>query len=87
MALKRKHDYSLQKQAPHLAQSIVSFWRVIAGRGRSHSTDQPGGKVQGHGELATESSNDIPENHITSKAEYTNTQQGLPVNWVYLAYN
>jgi hypothetical protein len=42
--------------------------------------DQPGGKVQGQGELATESSNDIPENHITSKVEYTNTQQGLPVN-------
>jgi hypothetical protein len=40
--------------------------------------------VQGQGELATESSNDIPENHITSKAEYTNTQQGLPINWVYL---
>jgi hypothetical protein len=49
--------------------------------------DQPGGKVQGLGELATESSNDIPENHISSKTEYTNTQQGLPVTWVYLAHN
>jgi hypothetical protein len=43
--------------------------------------------VQGQGKLATESSNDIPENHITSKVEHTNTQQGLPVNWVYLAHN
>jgi hypothetical protein len=49
--------------------------------------DQPGDKVQGQGELATESLNDIPENHITSKVEYTNTQQGLPVNWVYLVHN
>jgi hypothetical protein len=49
--------------------------------------DQPGGKVQGQGELATESLNDIRENHITSKAEYTKTQQGLPVNWLYLAHN
>jgi hypothetical protein len=32
--------------------------------------------VQGQGELATESLNDIPENHITSKTEYTNAQQG-----------
>jgi hypothetical protein len=49
--------------------------------------DQPGSKVQGQGELPTESLNGIPENHITSKVEYTNTQQGLPVNWVYLAHN
>jgi hypothetical protein len=42
--------------------------------------------VQGHGELATESSNDIAENYITIKTEYTNTQQGLPVNWVYLVW-
>jgi hypothetical protein len=49
--------------------------------------DQPSGTVQEQGELATESSNGTPENHITSKAEYTNTQQGLPVNWVYLAHN
>jgi hypothetical protein len=27
------------------------------------------------------------ENHITSNAEYTNTQQGLPDIWVYLAHN
>jgi hypothetical protein len=66
---------------------MASFRRVIAAGDGSHSTDQPGGKAQGQGELATESSNDKPENHITSKAEYTNTQQGLPVNWVYLAHN
>jgi hypothetical protein len=44
----------------------------------SHSTDQPIGTEQGQGELATESSNGLPKNHITSKAEYTNTQQDLP---------
>jgi hypothetical protein len=37
---------------------------LSAGDG-SHSMDQPAGKVQGQEELATESSNDIPENHIT----------------------
>jgi hypothetical protein len=25
--------------------------------------------------------NTLPAKHITSKAEYTNTQQGLPVSW------
>jgi hypothetical protein len=49
--------------------------------------DQPNRTEQDKGELATESSNGIPENNITSKAEFANTQQGLPVNWVYLAHN
>jgi hypothetical protein len=46
----------------------------------SHSTDQPGGKVQGQVKLAIWSSKLIPEKDFNSKAEYTNTQQGLTVN-------
>ena len=45
-----------------------------------HSTDQPGGKVQGQVKPAIISSKSSPEKIATSKAEYTNTQQGLPVN-------
>ena len=47
--------------------------------GPSHSTDQPGGKVHGQVKLAIISSKSVPESSATSKAEYTNTQQGLPV--------
>jgi hypothetical protein len=49
----------------------------------SHSTDQPGGRVYGQVKLATMSSNVSPENKATSKAEYTNTQQGLP-DYLYI---
>ena len=45
----------------------------------SHSTDQPGGKLHVQVRLAIMSSKGKPENSATSKAEYTNTQQGLPV--------
>jgi hypothetical protein len=38
--------------------------------------DQPGSKVQGHVKPAIISSKDTPENTTTSKADYTNTQQG-----------
>jgi hypothetical protein len=44
----------------------------------SHSTDQLEGRVHGQVKLATISSKVSPENKATSKAEYTNTQQGLP---------
>jgi hypothetical protein len=47
----------------------------------SHSTDQPGGKVQGQVKPAIISSKDTPENNATSKAKYTDTQQGLPDYW------
>ena len=47
--------------------------------GPSNSTDQPGGKVHGQIRLAIISSKLVPENSATSKAEYTNTQQDLPV--------
>ena len=42
----------------------------------TQSTNQPAGKVV---TPANTSSKGIPENSATSKAEYTNTQQGLPV--------
>jgi hypothetical protein len=61
---------------PHSALSL------LAGNA-SHSTDQPGGRVHGQGKLATISSKVSPENKATSKAEYTNTQQGLP-NYLYI---
>ena len=43
----------------------------------TQSTDQPAGKVV---TPENTSSQVIPENKATSKAEYTNTQQGLPVS-------
>jgi hypothetical protein len=55
----------------------LSVESLLAGDG-SNSTDQPGGKVQGQVKTAIKSSKDTPENNATSKAEYTNTQQGLP---------
>ena len=42
----------------------------------THSTDQPGGKAITPANI---SSKVLPENKATSKAEYTNTQQDLPV--------
>ena len=41
----------------------------------SHTTDQPGGRVQGQVKPANIYSHALPENKATSKAEYTNTQQ------------
>jgi hypothetical protein len=52
---------------------------VLAGDG-SHSTDQPFGRAQGQDRGRVGSSKTLPEKHITSKAEYSNTQQGLPVS-------
>jgi hypothetical protein len=43
----------------------------------SHSTDQPKGTDVGHMRLSVGFSKVIPETDI-SKAEYSNTQQGLP---------
>ena len=43
----------------------------------TQSTNQPAGKVV---TPANTSSKVIPENKATSKAKYTNTQQGLPVS-------
>ena len=51
---------------------------VLAGE-LSHSTNQTGGKVQGQVNPAIISSNESPKNNATSKAEYTNTPQGLLV--------
>ena len=52
----------------------------------SHSTDQPGGREHGLVKPAIISSKVSPENKATSKAEYTNTQQGLPVNGYNLVH-
>jgi len=50
---------------------------VLAGDA-SHSTDQSGGKEQRQVKPSIISSKDWPKNKVTSKAEYVNTQQGLP---------
>jgi hypothetical protein len=42
--------------------------------------DQPVGKVHGQVKPAIVSSKDTLENIATSKAEYSNTQQGLPTS-------
>jgi hypothetical protein len=44
----------------------------------SHSTVQPGGKMDGQVTPATISSRDPVKKYATSKAEYTNTQLDLP---------
>jgi hypothetical protein len=59
---------------------------VLAGDG-SHSTDQLSGRAQGHDRGRVGSSKVLPEKHITSKTEYTNTQQGLPGIRYTLAHN
>ena len=56
----------------------VGGWSAPA-EGPSHSTDQPGGKVHSQVRLTNRSSKLVPENSATSKTEYTNTQQDLPV--------
>ena len=49
----------------------------------THSTDQPEGKAV---KSASITSKALPENKATSKAEYTNTQQDLPVNGYNLVH-
>ena len=53
------------------------YEELALGGETTQSTDQPAGKVV---TPANTSSKVIPENKATSKAEYTNTQQGLPVS-------
>ena len=51
----------------------------------SHSIDQPKGKTLGQVKQVFESSKVIPENKVTSKTEYTNTQQDWPIQeYIYL---
>jgi hypothetical protein len=45
--------------------------------------DQPSGRAQGQDRGRVGSSKTLPEKHKTSKAEYTNTQQGLPVHGIH----
>ena len=54
----------------------TSISGVSVGQETTHSTDQPEGKAV---KPASTSSTAISENKATSKAEYTNTQQGLPI--------
>jgi hypothetical protein len=49
----------------------------VPARDGSHSTDQPNGTDVGHTRLSVGFSKVIPETDI-GKAEYSNTQQGLP---------
>jgi hypothetical protein len=49
--------------------------------------DQPSGRAQGQNRGREGSSKALPEKHKTSKAEYTNTQQGLPEFGYSLAHN
>jgi hypothetical protein len=58
---------------------------VPAGDG-SHSTDQPYETDVGHTRLSVGFSKVIPET-IIGKAEYSNTQQGLPGAGYTLAHN
>jgi hypothetical protein len=44
--------------------------------------DQPSGRAQGQDRGRVGSSRTLPEKQVTSKTEYTNTQQGLPVHGI-----
>ena len=59
------------------ARTQHQYEELALARETTHSTDQPAGKVVTR---ANTSSKVIPENKATSKAEYINTQQGLPVS-------
>jgi hypothetical protein len=51
----------------------------------SHSTDQLEGRVHGQVKLAIMSSKVLPENKVTSKVEYTDTQKAYLTSGIYLA--
>jgi hypothetical protein len=59
---------------------------MLAGGG-SHSADQPSGRAQGQDRGRVGASKTLPEKQVTSKTEYTNTQQGLPGIGYTLARN
>jgi hypothetical protein len=50
---------------------------MLVGDG-SHATDQPSERARGQGKGSVGALKTLPEKHIASKTEYTNTQQGLP---------
>jgi hypothetical protein len=70
-----------------LSPGTTSLGIINVGRVGSHSTDQPSGRASGQDRGREGSSKMFPEKHITSKAEYTNTQQGLPGIGYTLARN
>ena len=59
-----------------MRHQFVDVELVLAGE-TTHTIDQPGGKVV---KPANIPSKVLPENKATTKVEYTNTQQGLPIN-------
>ena len=67
------------KRSPDEARTRHQYIELALAGEASHSTDQPGAKVHGQVRLAIISSKLVPENSATSKVEYTNTQQDLPV--------
>ena len=71
----KTRDASIKARTRHRSVGGVS----ASAEGPSHSIDQPRSKVHGQVKLAIISSKSVPESSATSKAEYTNTQQGLPV--------
>jgi hypothetical protein len=83
----KKRDYT-RRESGHHAQPKAWFHSggsLPAGDG-SHSTDQPKGTVVGHAGLSVGFSKVKPETD-TSKAEHSNTQQGLPGFGYTLARN
>jgi hypothetical protein len=54
----------------------------LAGDG-SHSTDQRSGRGKGHGTGRAGSAGALHEQKLQSKAEYSNTKQGLPGDGIY----
>jgi hypothetical protein len=84
---KRLRNYT-RRESGHYAQPKAwchSGGSLPAGDG-SHSTDQPKGTVVGHAGLSVGFSKVKPETD-TSKAEHSNTQQGLPGFGYTLARN
>jgi hypothetical protein len=85
--MKRTRDYTRRENGHHAQPKAWchSGGSLPAGDG-SHSTDQPKGTDVGHAGLSVGFLKVIPETD-TSKAEHSNTQQGLPGFGYTLARN
>jgi hypothetical protein len=64
-----------------LSPGTTSLGITNVGRGRIPFHGPTFWKSTGPRQGKSRSSRTIPEKHVTSKTEYTNTQQGLPVSW------
>jgi hypothetical protein len=85
-----KHTRRLQnvvKTDVMLSLSTTSLDITSVGRGRIPFHGPIFWKSKGHDRERVGSSRALPEKHKTSKAEYTNTQQGLPGIGYTLAHN